>query len=157
MYNKKYMQMAIVTAKCGVQCGHGGPFGAVIVKDNNILAVCHNTVVLHNDPTAHGEINAIRQACNKIQTFNLSGCELYTTSEPCPMCMVAIMWAHIDKVYFGCSVNDSEAIGFSDKKIQDYISGKENARNVVILKQHDKEECLKIFKEWENKEEKVIY
>ena len=110
------MFVAIEEARYGINHGHGGPFGAVVVKDGEIIGRGHNQVILNNDPTCHGEMMAIHDACKKLGTFDLSGCEIYTTGEPCPMCMGAILWANFEKVYFGCNVIDTEDIGFRDNK-----------------------------------------
>ena len=96
----KFMKMAIAEARKGIAMGHGGPFGAVVVKDGKVIAKGHNHVVANNDPTCHGEIDAIRKACKKLHSFDLSGCEIYTTGYPCPMCFCAILWANIEKVYY---------------------------------------------------------
>lgn len=135
----KYMKVAIESAREGIQNNHGGPFGSVIVKDGDIISVGHNRVVENNDPTCHGEIDAIRSACKKLNTFDLSGCELYTTSQPCPMCECAIRWANIDKVYYGCSVQDAEDIGFRDN-----IFANSSKKGIQI----DRNECLKVFEEY---------
>ncbi len=111
----KFMEIAIEEARNGINEGHGGPFGCVIVKNGKIIGKGHNEVVKNTDPTCHGEIMAIRNACKNIGSFDLSGCELYTTAEPCPMCRGAILWANIRKVYFGCNISDTDAIGFRDK------------------------------------------
>lgn len=111
----KFMELAINEAKKGIRNKEGGPFGAVIVKDGKVVGRGHNKVVANNDPTAHGEMMAIRDACNRLGTFDLTGCELYTTHYPCPMCKCAIMWANINKVYYGCTVDDTAEIGFRDK------------------------------------------
>ena len=110
----EFMKVAIQEAKKGIRKGHGGPFGAVIVKDGEIVGRGHNQVVKNNDPTCHGEMMAIHMACKKLNTFDLSGTEIYTTGEPCPMCLAAILWANISKVYYGCNIVDTETIGFRD-------------------------------------------
>lgn len=110
-----FMDMAIQEARKGIMNDEGGPFGAVIVKDGKVVGRGHNQVVGNNDPTAHGEMMAIKDACNRLGTFDLTGCELYTTHYPCPMCKCAIMWANINKVYYGCTVDDTSEIGFRDK------------------------------------------
>ena len=112
----KYMKLAIDQARQGITKKHGGPFGTVIVKDGKVIAKGHNHVLAHNDPTCHGEVDAIRKAGKKLNTFDLSGCELYTTGEPCPMCLCACLWANIEKVYYGCTIKDNEMIGFRDDK-----------------------------------------
>lgn len=131
-----FMKAAIDEAYMGVDNGHGGPFGCVIVKDNNIIGKGHNEVIKNNDCTCHGEIMAIKDACRNLQTFDLSGCELYTTSAPCPMCQGAIQWANINTVYVGCNIDDAERIGFRDKVFY------ENAPFVETI---DRDECLKLF------------
>ena len=141
----KYMGMAINEAKKGIKEGHGGPFGAVIVKDNKVVAKGHNLVLKTNDPTNHGEMMAIHKACKKLQTYDLSGCEIYTTGEPCPMCMAAILWANIDKVYYGCNILDMENIGFRDAKFYEMQKPGEREK---LVKEIDREECLKLYKEY---------
>lgn len=139
------MRMAINEAKKGIKEGHGGPFGAVIVKDNKVVAKGHNLVLKTNDPTNHGEMMAIHKACKKLQTYDLSGCEIYTTGEPCPMCMAAILWANIDKVYYGCNILDTENIGFRDAKFYEMQKPGEREK---LVKEIDREECLKLYKEY---------
>lgn len=153
---EKYMRMSIEEAKDGVITNEGGPFGAVIVRGNEIIARAHNTVVQTNDPTAHAEVNAIRIASNKLGRFDLSDCVLYTSAEPCPMCLSAIMWAGIKVVYYGCRAQDAEDIGFADKFIYDYIRGTNTGDNLEI-KEFLRDECLEAFKIWENKGDKVPY
>ena len=116
----KYMKMAIKEAEKGIDCGHGGPFGCVIVKDGKVIAKGHNEVLKKKDPTCHGEMMAIHKACKKLGTHDLTGCEAYTTGEPCPMCLAAILWANIDKVYYGCNIFDTEKIGFRDNKFYQF-------------------------------------
>ena len=154
--NKEFMKMCIEEAIAGVKAGHGGPFGALIVKDGEIVSLVHNTVLRDNDPTAHGEVNAIRAATKKLGRFDLSDCELYTSAEPCPMCLSAIMWAGIKKVYYGCTAQDTEDIGFADKFIYDYIKG-ETETNPIELEELLREECLDAFKEWSVKDDKTPY
>jgi len=113
---RKYMKEAIKEAYYGIDKKHGGPFGAVVVKNGKIIGRGHNRVLKDNDPTCHGEIMAIRDACRKLNSFDLSNCVLYTTAEPCPMCKGAILWANISKVYYGCSIEDTDEIGFRDQK-----------------------------------------
>jgi guanine deaminase len=139
------MKMAIAEARKGIRNGHGGPFGAVIVKDNKVVAKGHNLVLKTNDPTNHGEMMAIHKACKKLQTYDLSGCEIYTTGEPCPMCMAAILWANIDKVYYGCNILDTENIGFRDAKFYEMQKPGEREK---LVKEIDREECLKLYKDY---------
>lgn len=141
-----YMQMAIQEARSGIYKGHGGPFGSVIVKNGRILARGHNMVLANNDSTAHGEISAIRKAESELGIFSLSGCELYTTGEPCPMCLAACMWANIEKVYYGCTIEDNAAIGFRDKVFDDKFGGREGFGE--YLTEVDREACLKLFEEY---------
>ena len=150
----KYMKMAIAEATKGIRQGHGGPFGCVIVKGDEVVGKGHNQVVKNNDPTCHGEIMAIHKACKKLGTFDLSGCELYTTGEPCPMCMSAILWANIDKVYYGCNILDTEDIGFRDKKF--YEMQQIDARKHFVH-ELDRKQCLKLYGEYNRITDKVNY
>ena len=154
-YNSKFMDIAIAEAKTGIYNEHGGPFGAVIVKDGKIISSGHNHVLANNDSTCHGEIDAIRKAEQKLDTFDLSGCELYTTGEPCPMCLAAIMWANIEKVYYGCTIGDNEIIGFRDAKFDTMMGGRAGLPE-GFLEEKDREKCLELFNEYNNME-KVIY
>lgn len=149
----KFMRMAIKEAKKGIESHHGGPFGAVIVKDGKVVGKGHNQVLKNNDPTCHGEMMAIHKACKNLKTFDLSGCELYTTGEPCPMCYAAILWANIDKVYYGCTIQDNENIGFRDKKF--YEMQQPEFRNKIV-KELDREKCLELF-EYYNSLEHNLY
>lgn len=145
----KYMKMAINEATKGITNNHGGPFGSVIVKDGKVIAKGHNHVIAHNDPTCHGEVNAIRKACNKLKTFDLSGCELYTTSYPCPMCMYAMRWANIKTCYYGCNINDAEDIGFRDRAFYEDINISDDGYiGDLKLIEVDHEECLNLFEEY---------
>jgi guanine deaminase len=120
------------------------------------LAVSSNSVLRDNDPTAHAEVNAIREACRKLESYDLSGCVLYTTAYPCPMCLSAIIWANIKKVYFGCRPQDAEAIGFRDDFIYRFIENKCTDKSVMEIAELDREECLQLFNEYQ-KENKTIY
>jgi guanine deaminase len=111
---ENFMQRAIELARQGMNQGAGGPFGAVVVKDGVIVGEGHNQVVGTHDPTAHGEVTAIRDACKNMKSFSLEGCEIYTTGQPCPMCLGAILWARIEKIYYGFRIEDAAAIGFDD-------------------------------------------
>ena len=150
-FMKKAIDLSIQNIK-----DNGGPFGCVIVKDNNIIAEGVNRVTFNNDPTAHAEIVAIRNACNKLNTFNLEGCELYSSCEPCPMCLSAIYWSHIDKVYFGNSREDAAKIQFDDKFIYDELSLKMTERKIPIS-QISRDEAIKAFNLWENEDNKIRY
>ena len=134
----------------------GGPFGCVIVKENKIISEGFNKVTLTNDPTAHGEIVAIREACNKLNTFNLSGCELYSTCEPCPMCLSAIYWSHIDKIFYANTREDAKNIEFDDSFIYSEINKKIQDRKIQMVQMH-RDEALKAFKIWDEKVDKIKY
>jgi tRNA(Arg) A34 adenosine deaminase TadA len=155
MYDKEFMNLAIAEAKVGIANGHGGPFGAVVVKDGKMIASGHNCVLKDNDSTCHGEIAAIRKAEATLKTYDLSDCELYTTAEPCPMCLAAILWANISKVYYGCSVEDTEIIGFRDKKFEKLLGERAELLG-SFLEQRDREVCLALFEEY-NQMNKTIY
>ena len=150
-FMKKAIDLSIQNIK-----DSGGPFGCVIVKNNDIIAEGVNRVTSNNDPTAHAEIVAIRNACNKLNTFNLEGCELYSSCEPCPMCLSAIYWSHIDKVYYGNSREDAAKIQFDDKFIYDELSLKMTERKIPIS-QISRDEAIKAFNLWENEENKIKY
>lgn len=149
----KFMKLAIKEAEKGIEAGHGGPFGAVIVKDGKVISKGHNHVLINNDPTCHGEIDAIRKAGKKLKTFDLSGCEIFTSGFPCPMCMCAILWANIDKVYYGCNTTDTEIIGFRDKEFEESIP----KRREQICQELDREECLKLYEKYNSIQDKIIY
>jgi guanine deaminase len=146
--------MAINEARKGIRSGHGGPFGSVIVKDGLVIAKGHNQVIKNQDPTCHGEMMAIHKACKKLGTFDLNGCELYTTAEPCPMCLGAILWANISKVYFGCNIFDTEDIGFRDKVFYEINESGKKDELVIEL---DRKQCLKLFEEYKNIKDKHHY
>ncbi|MCX5774975.1 MAG: nucleoside deaminase [Firmicutes bacterium] len=150
----KFMELAIQEAETGIRKGHGGPFGAVIVKDGVVIGKGHNQVVKNQDPTCHGEVMAIHDACKNISSFDLSGCELYTTAEPCPMCLGAILWSNIKKVYYGCNIIDTEGIGFRDNVF--YQMNKTGEKD-KLLKELDRDQCLKLFGEYKNIKDKTNY
>ena len=149
----KYMRMAITDAKKGINKGEGGPFGAVIVKDGVVVAKAHNTVLKSHDATCHGEVNAIRKASKKLNTFDLSGCEIYTTGEPCPMCLGAILWSNISKVYYGCNILDTEDIGFRDNKFYSMTDEEKSE----FIKELDRKQCLKLYDYYKSIEDKQNY
>lgn len=155
MYQKKFMEAAIAEAREGINNGDGGPFGAVVVKDGEIVASGHNRVLKNNDSTCHGEIDAIRRAEEKLGTYDLTGYEIYTTSEPCPMCLAAIMWANISKVYYGCTLDDNEKIGFRDEIFDEMMGGRAGLPE-GFLEERDREDCLAVFDEYNNME-RTIY
>ncbi len=151
-----FMQEAIKEAEKGIKNNHGGPFGAVIVQKNKIIAKAHNEVVKRKDPTAHAEILAIQHASKKLKRFDISDCILYTTCEPCPMCLAAMYWARIKKYYCGCKKEDAENIGFIDKHIYDAIRHKAKKSHMKKINL-DRPSCLKVFEKWHNKKNKVKY
>ncbi|MCQ2498672.1 MAG: nucleoside deaminase [Lachnospiraceae bacterium] len=151
----EYMKLAIEQARIGIHAGHGGPFGSVIVRDGKIIGQGHNMVLKNNDSTAHGEVTAIRNAEQELGTYDLSGAEIYTTGEPCPMCLAACMWANISKVYYGCTIDDNESIGFRDAKFDQLLGGR--AAMSEYLQQVGRDECLKLFDEYNHLEGRVIY
>ena len=134
----------------------GGPFGSVIVKDEKIIAEGSNKVTFSNDPTAHAEIVAIRDACKKLNTFNLSGCDLYASCEPCPMCLSAIYWSHVDNIFYANTREDAKKINFDDSLIYSEISKKNQDRKIPI-KQILRDEALKAFEIWDKKTDKIEY
>ena len=156
MDKNKYMQLAIDLAKDNVKKGFGGPFGAVIVKNGEVIAQAANSVTSTNDPTAHAEVNAIRQACKKLNTFNLSGCEIYASCEPCPMCLSAIYWARIDKVYVAATKKDAADAGFDDEFIYKELDLPETKRQLKTSELL-MEEGQKPFIEWKQKADKITY
>ncbi len=156
MKKEEFMKLAIDKSKYGMDNNFGGPFGAVIVKDNEIIADGFNIVTSSNDPTAHAEVTVIRKACEKLKTFNLEGCELYTSCEPCPMCLSAIYWARIKKVYYANTKEDADTIDFSDKFIYDELSKARKDRKLK-MEQIGRDEAIKVFDAWSKKVDKVEY
>lgn len=151
----KYILKAIRLSEKSIVKG-GGPFGAIIVKDGKIIAQAHNSVAIMNDPTAHAEILAIRKACKKLKTFDLSGCVIYTSCEPCPMCLSAIYWAHIEKICFSASNLDASAIGFDDSFIYKEFELDPQLRKIKS-EQILRELALDAFRMWRDKDDKVVY
>ena len=152
----EFMKAAIEEARKGFNHNHGGPFGAVIVKDGVPIAYAHNEVLKTNDPTAHAEILAIRRACALIESYDLSDCEIYSTSEPCPMCFSAIHWSRLKNLYFGTTRDDMAAIGFDDSLIYDILSGKTQVVQMET-KNVDRVSCLGLLEECDAKPDKVLY
>jgi len=152
---KKLMREAIALSSRNIDNG-GGPFGAVIVKDGKILARGANRVTADNDPTAHAEVNAIREAARILGTFDLSGCEIYTSCEPCPMCLSAIYWARIDHIYYANTQYDAKAIDFDDSFIYEELSLPKQQRSIPAERMLG-EEAIDAFDKWRNKEDKVEY
>ena len=151
---KKFMDEAIEEVYFGVK--NGGPFGAVIVKDGEVISRAHNEVIKLHDPTAHAEVLAIRRACAKLKTFDLSDCEIYSSCEPCPMCFAAIHWAKMKKLFYGSERRDAAKIGFDDEFIYDVICGNASEKQVG-MEQVGKEDALKVFEDWDRKEDKKMY
>ena len=151
----RYMQRSIELAQQSVRDG-GGPFGAVIVREGRVIAEGSNRVTLNNDPTAHAEISVIRKACENLGTFDLAGCTIYSSCEPCPMCLSAIYWAHIDKIYYGCNKTDAKEIGFDDSFIYDQLDLAPERRKISATEILRKE-ALSAFRMWEEKEDKTEY
>lgn len=150
------MKLAINQAKKTMNENIGGPFGASIIdKHGNIICVASNTVLGTHDPTAHAEVNAIRKAGEILGTHNLEDCILYATGFPCPMCLSAIIWANIKRVYFGCTPQDAENIGFRDDFIYKFINNNLEDKNTLELLELDREECLKLFEEYQNSNKQI--
>jgi len=153
---EKFMNEAIVLSQNGVRNNEGGPFGCIVVKDDKIVGRGNNKVTSSNDPTAHAEVVAIRDACKNLGTFQLDGCEIYTSCEPCPMCLGAIYWARPKVVYFANSRQDAANIGFDDSMIYEELGIDLDKRKIPIINLGS-EDALKIFEEWQNKEDKIEY
>jgi guanine deaminase len=152
----KFMKKAIRLSVQNVEKGTGGPFGAVIVKDGKVIARGANSVTATNDPTAHAEVVAIRKACKALKTYQLIGCEIYTSCEPCPMCLAAIYWARPDKIFFANSKEDAAAIGFDDKLIYEEIA-KPISERKIFTQQLLRDEALEAFRKWETSPFKIEY
>ena len=148
------MQIAYDEAVMGILANEGGPFGAVIIKEGQVIATAHNQVLSSNDPTAHAEINTIREASKKLSNFDLSGCTLYTTCKPCPMCLGAILRARIDTVYYGTTEEDAQKSGFDDSRFYDVLKGE---ISILKLQQIDYEQNVKLFDMWNAKEDRELY
>ena len=156
MTDKEIMELGIKRAGRTMKANIGGPFGAVVVKDGEVISIASNTVLRDNDPTCHAEMNAIREACKVLGTYDLTGCELYATGYPCPMCLSAIIWANIKKVYVCGLAKDAEEIGFRDDFIYDFIrNGNNNAMTLKIIPT-DRKPAQELYAEYE-KMNKVIY
>ena len=151
IFMMRAIELSIESAK-----SKGGPFGSVIVKNNKIIAEGSNKVTMNNDPTAHGEIVAIRDACQKLKTFNLSECDLYSSCEPCPMCLSAIYWSRIKNVFYANTRIDAKVIDFDDSFIYSEINKNLENRKIKMHQMH-RDEALEAFKIWKNKEDKIKY
>lgn len=154
--HEKWMQMAIELSEKNVLESIGGPFGAVIVKDGELIAGSGNRVTSTNDPTAHAEVSAIRLACQKLETFDLSGCVIYTSCEPCPMCLSAVYWAKIDTIYYANTKKDADDIGFSDKFIYDELEKPMQERQLPVV-QMMRDEALNAFRLWDQSAMRITY
>lgn len=156
MDKKHFIRRAIDLAYEGMESNQGGPFGCVIVKDGQIIAEANNRVTSHNDPTAHAEIVAIRNACEKVDSFQLTGCELYSSCEPCPMCLGAIYWARPDRVYYAGSRKDAASAGFDDDLIYRELDIDPEQRSIP-MQQIQQHAILDLFEKWRLKEDKTEY
>lgn len=145
---KKYMEQAIEDALQHLSDEGGGPFGACIVEDGKILAVAHNTVLEETDPTCHAEINAIRKAAKSTGRFDLSGCVIYSTTEPCPMCFSAIHWAKIDTIVYGTNIQDVQSLGFNELEVSNQMMKTEGKSPVSIIPDFMRDECLELLRQW---------
>ena len=156
----EYMDLAIDLSDDNFEKNYGGPFGACIVKDGKIIGKGINRVIKDNDPTAHAEIVAIRKACKHLQSYDLSGCELYTSCYPCPMCLSAIIWANIKMVYYANNKNDAASIGFRDEFIYNYLNKMENGGKedgILKLTCMKREEAIKVFEEFKKDPKRINY
>ena len=156
----KYMKIAKELSEDNLKTNVGGPFGACVVKDGKIIGKGSNHVLSNNDPTAHAEVMAIRDACKNINSYDLNGCELYTSCYPCPMCLSAIIWSNIKKVYYGNTKEDAANIGFRDDYIYNYIKSltdNTNDKSVLKLECIDREETIETFNQFIEKSDKTIY
>jgi tRNA(Arg) A34 adenosine deaminase TadA len=153
---EKFMQEAIALSRQGMNKGEGGPFGCVIVKGDEVVGRGNNRVTSTNDPTAHAEVVAIRDACQHLATFQLEDCEVYTSCEPCPMCLGAIYWARPKAIYFANSREDAAAIGFDDSMIYNEMAADLSHRRIPIIP-FGREQAIRVFEEWKNKANKIVY
>lgn len=156
MKHDQHIKRAIMLAKENVQNGSGGPFGAVIVKDGQIIGEGKNSVTTLNDPTAHAEIMAIRDACQKLGTFHLEDCTIYSSCEPCPMCLSSIYWAHITDVHYAATKNDAGKAGFIDKQIYDELQKAQGLR-ILHTTHHPSDAAIEVFELWKGAANKVEY
>lgn len=154
--NNLFMDRAIQLARKGMNQNHGGPFGCVIVKDGKIVGEGHNRVTTANDPTAHAEVVAIRNACDHLGTFQLTGCDVYTSCEPCPMCLGALYWARPERIFYAANRSDASEAGFDDSFIYDEISVATSERSIATESLH-RDKALELFDEWKKKDDKLAY
>ncbi|MDQ0107294.1 tRNA(Arg) A34 adenosine deaminase TadA [Chitinophaga terrae (ex Kim and Jung 2007)] len=153
---KRFMQHAIALSRKGMESGDGGPFGAVVVKGDEIIGEGWNQVLATTDPTAHAEVVAIRQACERLGAFQLTGCEIYTSCEPCPMCLGAIYWARPQRVYYANTKEDAAAIDFDDSFIYKELEVPHTKKKIPLIPMPD-QEALAVFREWKEKGDKTLY
>jgi guanine deaminase len=159
MYETKYMRRVLELAQLGMDTGHGGPFGSVIVKNGEIVGEAHNEVLSSNDPTAHAELLAVRRASAKLKSFNLSGCELYTNGAPCCMCMSSMLWARLDRAYYALSMDDSRDIGLGDEPFYEELARPLNSRQIIPMVQNVDlaGEARAVYEAWVSKPNKVTF
>jgi tRNA(Arg) A34 adenosine deaminase TadA len=155
-FDERFMHRAIELARQGMEAGQGGPFGSVVVKDGVIIGEGNNRVTTVNDPTAHAEVGAIREACQNLGSFQLSGCEIYASCEPCPMCLSAIYWSRLDRVYIAGDRHDAARAGFDDAYIYDELSSDLGSRRIPT-EQHMQKVAVAVFNEWIEKPDKILY
>ncbi|MEW5757853.1 MAG: nucleoside deaminase [Candidatus Omnitrophota bacterium] len=155
--NHAFMQLAINEARKNLELLNGGPFGACIIKKGKILALSRNTVIKNNDPTSHAELNAIKITTKKLKNFNLSGCKIYSTTEPCPMCFSAIHWAKIDKIYYGTKIDDVKKLGFNELAIKNTLMKKLGKSKVKIYPKFMLKECKELLSDWKKLPTKIKY
>ncbi len=153
---KEFMQRAIEIARKGMENDEGGPFGCVVVQDGTIIAEGNNSVTSTNDPTAHAEVVAIRNACEKLGTFQLTGCDIYTSCEPCPMCLGAIYWARPDRIFYAATRHDASNAGFDDSFIYDELQIQDGQRSIPT-RSIGRDDAVKLFDQWKRKENKTAY
>jgi guanine deaminase len=152
----EFMLKALELARQGIEQGHGGPFGAVVVQDNKIVGRGWNQVIHLNDPTAHAEMQAIREACRSLKTYHLSGAILYTTCQPCPMCLSAAYWAHITRLVYAANAQDAAAIGFDDQRIEEELKRPRDQR-LLPSRQVLREASLELFYQWQKSAKRIDY
>ncbi|CCD63605.1 CMP/dCMP-type deaminase domain-containing protein [Caenorhabditis elegans] len=152
----EFMKLAIEEAKKGMEKGDGGPFGAVIVKDGKVIGSGHNMVLVTKDPTAHAEVTAIRNTCKNVDNFDLSGCQLYTSCYPCPMCMGAALWSRVDAIYYGATSQDAANIGFGDHEFHEFLQNPKSD-DKRKLEQFKVDNYLEPFQLWSKKDNKELY
>ena len=154
---KHFMYLAVEESRLGMEAGDGGPFGCIIVKGEEIIGRGHNRVLCSNDPTAHAEVVAIRDACNNLSGYQLNGCEVYCSCEPCPMCFGALYWARPDKIYYANTKKDAAAIGFDDNFIYEQLEIEDYAKRKIPLLKIDMPDALSVFEEWKRMPDKGLY